>query len=268
MVKVGKHKESMIHTKYKVLVETAARQPNVRQSDIAAKLGITPQAVSEYIKQLFKESLITSDGPLNYRVTTKGVEAILRGAHEIKDYSRFVLEEVVRDVRVFTAIAAQDLEEGDKVGVWMKDGLLYAGEKHISGAAGIAIQKAQKGQDVGIRNLRGIIDLERGVVAICQIPRAERGGSRGVDYEKLKEAVKGKRYLCALGVEALMALKKIGKKPDAFFGVKEAVIEASHHGISPIVVGVDNEIPEMLRRLEKEGIPFNIADFSLSYGTR
>ncbi len=263
MARVRKHKESMIHTKYQVLVEIAARQPRIRQADIADKLGITPQAVSEYIKQLLRDGSVVSEAPMNYRVTNKGVEDIIKRAHEIKDYSRFVLDEVVRDVRVFTAVADKDLKEGERAAVWMKNGLLYAGEKHMSRATGVAIQNACKGEDVGIKNLRGLIDLKIGTVTICQVPRAEWGGSRGIDYEKLREKLRGRKYLCALGVEALVALRKINKKPDAFFGVKEAVVEASHHGISPIVVGVDNELPEMLRRLEEEGIRFNIVDVSL-----
>jgi putative transcriptional regulator len=253
----------MIHTKFRVLVEIAACQPNVRQADIAVKLNITPQAVSEYVKQLLREGFVSSEGPLNYRATTKGVEEIIKSAQEIRDYSRFVLEEVVNDVRVFTAIAAQDLQKGQEAGLWMKDGLLYAGEGYPSSAKGTVIRDVKKGQDVGIKNLRGIIALETGIVTICQIPRAERGGSFSVDYKKLRKEVRGRNYVCALGVEALAALRRINRNPVAFFGVKEAVVEASHHGINPLVVGVDTELPEMLRILKEAGVSFNILDVSL-----
>jgi putative transcriptional regulator len=255
--------ESLINTKFQVLVEIAAHQPNVRQADIAAKLNITPQAVSEYVKQLLSEGYVSSEGPLNYKATKEGVEEIIRSAQDIKGYTRFVLEEVVKEVRVFTAIAAQDLRKGQRVKVWMKNGLLYAGEKPDSKAGGITIRDAEKGQDVGIKNLEGMIQLETGVVTICKIPRTERGGSENLDYGKLKREVRGRKFLCALGVEALIALRKINKKTDAFFGVKEAVVEAAHHGIYPLVVGVDDELPELLRRLEDEEIPFNIVDVSL-----
>jgi putative transcriptional regulator len=264
---VRKHREELIHTKYRVLVEVAAKQPNVRQADIAARLGITPQAVSEYIKQLLKDGHISSEGPLNYRVTTTGVEEILRGAQEIKEYSRFVLDEVVRDVRVFTAIAANDLKEGQRVALWMRDGLLYAGENPRSRATGVVVRAVSEGHDVGVTDLRGIIELETGMVTICQIHRVERGGSRGVDYGKLRKKVRGRKYVGALGVEALVALREIKRKPDAFYGVIEAVVDASHHGLSPLVVGVDKELPEMLRRLEEEGIPFNVVDVSLESGS-
>lgn len=252
----------MINTKFQVLVDVADHQPNVKQADIAARLNITPQAVSEYVRQLISEGHVSSEGPLSYKITKEGVEKIIKGAQEIQGYSRFVLEEVVKDVRVFTAIAAQDLRKDQEVSVWMKNGLLYAGEKSDSKAKAITLQDAENGHDVGINDLKGMIELETGVVTICKIPRTERGGSENVDYEKLKKKVRGKKFICALGVEALIALRRINKKPIALFGVKETVIEASHHGIHPLVVGVDGEVPRLLRRLEDEEIPFNIVDIS------
>lgn len=44
-------------TKFQILIEVAAHQPNVRQKEIAEKIGVTPQAVSEYIKELVAEGL-------------------------------------------------------------------------------------------------------------------------------------------------------------------------------------------------------------------
>ena len=45
MIKILKTKSGV--TKFQVLIEIAAHQPNVRQKEIAAKIGITPQAVDE-----------------------------------------------------------------------------------------------------------------------------------------------------------------------------------------------------------------------------
>ena len=59
-------------TRFQILVEIAANQPDVRQKYIARKLGITPQAVSDYIKQLLKDGLILAEGRLRYRVSIKG----------------------------------------------------------------------------------------------------------------------------------------------------------------------------------------------------
>ncbi len=53
MIKILQTKSGV--TKFQVLIEIAAHQPNVRQKEIAAKIGITPQAVSEYIKELVND---------------------------------------------------------------------------------------------------------------------------------------------------------------------------------------------------------------------
>jgi len=65
-------------TKFQVLTEIAAHQPNVRQKEIAVKIGITPQAVSEYIKELTADGLIHSDGRVRYKITKDGLNGFWR----------------------------------------------------------------------------------------------------------------------------------------------------------------------------------------------
>jgi len=67
-------------TKFQILVEVASHQPNVRQSEIAHTLGITPQAVSEYLKELTNQGFVYSDGRVRYKATAKGVEWITEHA--------------------------------------------------------------------------------------------------------------------------------------------------------------------------------------------
>ncbi|RLG22876.1 Crp/Fnr family transcriptional regulator, partial [Methanosarcinales archaeon] len=55
MVEVLHRKKDI--TKFQILVEIAAHQPNIKQKKIAEKIGVTPQAVSEYIKELIEEGL-------------------------------------------------------------------------------------------------------------------------------------------------------------------------------------------------------------------
>ena len=111
-------------TRFQILVEIAAHQPDVRQKEIADKIGITPQAVSEYIKDLVLEGLLFSDGRVRYRVTKKGVEWVLERAMELKKYARFVMEDIVSHVSVATAIAEEGFDKGQRVSLRMDEGLL------------------------------------------------------------------------------------------------------------------------------------------------
>ena len=246
-------------TKFQILVEIAAHQPDVRQKEIADKIGVTPQAVSEYMKELVSEGLLFSDGRVRYRVTKTGVEWVLERAQELKKYARFVMEEIVNHVSIATAIAMEKVVKGQKVKLWMENGLLYAGtgDGEVTGSA---ISDANKDEDVGVTDLKGMIGLSPVNITICKVPRVERGGSGSVDYEMLKKHSKDKPYIAALGVEALISLRKINIEPNILFGAKESVVEAAFHGLSSLVVSVDEEVPSLLNRLESEGLNYEVFD--------
>jgi len=245
-------------TKFQILVEIAAHQPDVMQKEIANSIGITPQAVSEYIKDLVSEGFLYSDGRVRYRVTKNGVEWVLERAIELKKYARFVMEDIVSHVSVATAIARKKFSMGEHVSLMMENGLLYAGEE--GDVTGITISDAEEGEDVGVTDLKGMISFPPVNITICKVSRVEKGGSRSVDYEMLKNRSQGKPYIAAIGVEALVSLRKINVRPNILFGAKESVVEAAYHGLSSLVVSVDEEVPSLLNRLESEGLNYEVVD--------
>ncbi len=247
-------------TKFQILVEITAHQPNVRQREIAEKVGITPQAVSEYIKELTDDGLIFSDGRVRYKVTKKGIEWVIERTAELRRYANYVMEDVISHVSVWTAIAEEDYKAGQKVFLVMRNGLLYANTKEQHRATGILISDATASEDVGVTDLHGLIELEDVNIKVCKVPRVERGGSKQVDMDLLEELVKDSNYICALGVESLIALRKVGREPNVMFGAKESVVEAAFHGVSSVVVSVDEEVPPLLNRLESEGLAYELYD--------
>jgi biotin operon repressor len=54
-------------TRFQIMVEIAANQPTVHQKSIAAKLNVTPQAISEYMMKLEQDGWVASDGRSKYR---------------------------------------------------------------------------------------------------------------------------------------------------------------------------------------------------------
>ncbi len=263
MVEVLRSKRAS--SKFQILVEIAARQPNVRQKDIAEKLDITPQAVSEYIKKLAEEKMITiSRG--KYRITKEGVDFILRMTNELNEYSSYI-NNVVTNISVWAAVADDDLREGERAILKMRDGILYAQKVtpenlREDNASAICVSDATKGEDVGVKNIEGTIKMELGKITVCRIPRIQNGGSRNVDLERLRKEIeeKDKAIVCAIGIEALVALSRINITPEIKYGVKEAVIEASSKGLSLFVACVEDEIPSLLHRLEHEGFNYELLD--------
>src|SRR5512137_1451751 len=173
-------------SRFQILVEIAAHQPNLRQKEVASRLGVTPQAISEYIKELVADGLVTTDGRMRYSITKEGVEWLLDGAAELKRYARVVMEEIISHVSVWTALAELDLAEGERVSLEMRKGLLYANKKQGIDASGITISDAKAGEDVGVSDLQGLISLDEGRITICKVPRVQIGGSGKVDLPALK----------------------------------------------------------------------------------
>ena len=274
-------------SRFKILVEIAARQPDVRQSDIAEHLGLTTQAISDYVRELVAEGLVATNGRTHYSVTKKGAQWLLKGADELKRYARMVMEEVIEQVSVWTALAEVDLVQGERVSLEMRGGHLYAGKKVGIDATGIAISDASAGEDVGVSDLKGLLSLDAGTVVVCNVPRVQAGGSRKIDGEllkskiaekdlvgeelaarqalgdKLKSKIAEKDLVGALGTEALVALRKIGREPDVIFGARESAIEAARLGISSVIVSVDEQIPNILKRLEAEELKYEMVDLDM-----
>jgi putative transcriptional regulator len=245
-------------TRFQILVEVAAGQPQVKQSHVADRLGITPQAVSEYIKDLVTDGMITSSGRGQYSVTPTGVETIIEGAKELKDYSEHVLKNVVGQVSVWAALAQDDIRKDASVCLVMKDGILYASARNDVGACGVAVNDAHAGEDVGVTGLKGVIPLKRETVRVIRVPVIISGGSRAVNIKKLRDSLEG--IVAASGIEALAALKAADIEPDIFFGASGVIVDAAIRGVKGTLVVSEDVAPDAIQRLEAADIEYKVID--------
>jgi putative transcriptional regulator len=141
----------------------------------------------------------------------------------------------------------------------MEQGWLYASPGFRS-ATGTATMDARAREDVGVARLNGIIEHREGTIHVCKVPRIERGGSRRVRRDLLKEVVGQVQVVAAVGLEAWVALEAAGRRPDMFFGAREGVIEAAFHGLDCAIVIVDEEFTDFLKSLEAAGLGYTIHD--------
>ena len=260
MIEVLRNKN--LTTRLQILVEIANSGPNIQQRDIANELDITPQAVSDYIAQLIKDNMLTSEGRSSYRVTNEGVNWIIKALRQLNSYNSFI-QRAVTNISVCAALAESDLGKNQKVGLKMKNGLLFASPDVDSKATGITISEANSGEDAGITGIEGIVPLELGKVNIVRVPGIQRGGSRRVNIDRLREKLKKNSLITYLGLEALAALRKAGVDFQQF-GAVEAAIEATKSGLNTLVVCVENETSDLIGRLETEGIRYELIDASIS----
>lgn len=258
MVEILRNKN--LATRFRMLVEIANSGPNIQQREIAKKLDVTPQAISDYIRQLVKEGLLTSDGRLRYKVTSDGINWIIKVLRELRNYSAFV-EKAITNISVCAAVANCNLARGQTVGLEMKDGLLFATEQVGEGSRGIVVSDAKKGEDVGVSNIEGIVALEIGKVTILKVPGIHKGGSRKVNLDRLQGEIRGRPIIGAIGIEALIALRQVDAK-FYIYGTKEAAIEAAQSGLQPLVVCVEDEASGLIKRLEEENIGYELIDIA------
>jgi putative transcriptional regulator len=257
MVDILRNKK--LATKFQILVEVANSGPQIQQRDIAKKLEVTPQAISDYIAQLIKEGMLIAQGRSKYSVTNEGINWVIKMMRELRTYDTFI-EQAITNISVSAAVAHIDISKGQEVGLEMNGGLLYATGNAGSGAKGIATSDARAGEDVGVSNIDGIVTMEVGKVTILKMPSIQGGGSRMVNLNRLEREIKGKELVGGIGIEALVTLKKYASQPIYAYGVKDAAIEAARSGLSPLIVSVDTEISDLIRRLDEQGIDYDIIE--------
>jgi putative transcriptional regulator len=180
---------------------------------------------------------------------------------ELKGYTGLV-EKAITNISVCTAVAECDLTKGETVGLKMQQGLLYAVSPSAEGARGVTTSDAREGEDVGVTTIEGIVGLKIGEVTIFRVPGVGKGGSRDVNLTRLAGGLKDRRFVGALGIEAVVTLQRAGVNFQ-MYGVQEAAIEATYCGLNPAVVCAEDRIYGLIRRLEEVDIEYEIADIAI-----
>jgi putative transcriptional regulator len=257
MIEIFQNKNSA--TRFQILVQIAAYRPNIQQKHIATSLGITPQAVSDYIHQLIREEFVISTGRSRYQVSIRGVNWVLEMFREMRDYMSLVAR-AVNNITVCAAIAESDITEGQTVGLKMKNGFLFATSQPDNGARGIALSNVRQGEDLNVSNIEGVVELTKGKVTILQIPSIRKGGSRHTDMARLKARIDNSQQIGAIGIESLVALRLANIEPQYLYGVTEAAVEAVRCGLPFTVVCSDDAISGLIKKLQDEELEYEIVD--------
>lgn len=248
-------------TQFQILAEIAKNEPHLRQKDIAKKLGITVQAVSENLKNLADEGYVeTRMGRSRYKITKRGIDKVKMEAGDLKRFADEVLNIMSTYKSIWPAIAREDLKSGDRVGLVMENGTLYA-EKNDSSAYAEVLSDAYKGEDVALIKLGGTIDLKPGKVTIIILPTINQGGSRSVDYQKIKKVMK-KDFdkVGIMGTVSRAVVDKFNIKPDFEFATPYATVAASKRGLDILVFTVGKMNRSITRKLDENGIEYKIYD--------
>ena len=256
MVDVLDNKRSA--TKFRVLVEIAERQPAVNQGEIAGAVGVTSQAVSEYIRELVDNGFVEKEARSRYRVTKRGVDWLFRQASDVRRFADHVTEDVLGSMQEDAAFATADIEAGETVSLSIQEGLLHASPGDDGPATGIATTDAEVGAVVGVTGFAGVIDLEPGTVTVFQVSpirSAEPGESTA-----LADAAAAADVVVSAGVEAVAVLQASGLDPDVTFAAGEVAADAAGRGLDVVVVATTDLAGRVTDALRDSGLAYEVDD--------
>jgi len=247
-------------TRYQILVEIAERQPAVNQKEIADAIGITAQAVSDYLQNLIEHDYVEKHGRGRYEVTKEGVDWLISQTDSLREFVEHVSADVIGQVDVETVLATADIDEGETVSLTMRDGILRAVSGDTGSATAVAVTSATAGEDIGITNFEGVVDYDLGTVTVVAIPKVQDGGSSAVDPDRLRELARGQDLVAIAGVEAHAAAEEAALEPDIRFGSASAVQEAAARGLDVVLLAATDQLSSHTDKLRDQNVSYEVVD--------
>ena len=245
-------------TRFRILVEIAEHQPAVSQGEIADAVGVTSQAVSEYIRDLVDEGYVEKEGRSRYRVTNEGVDWLFQSATDVRRFVDHVTDDVLGNVQEDAAVAQADVEEGETVSLSLVDGLLHARPSGEGNATGVATTDAAAGEVVGVTGFEGVIDLDPGHVTVVQVPAIRSGTVNG--SRDLAEVCTEISIVTAAGVEAVAALRAADVEPTTYFAPGEVAADAASRGLDALVVATPDTVGRVTDALRDAGVSYDVTE--------
>ncbi|MFC7019734.1 MULTISPECIES: MarR family transcriptional regulator [Haloarcula] len=247
-------------TRYQILVEIADRQPAVSQQEIAGEIGVTSQAVSNYLQDLVGLGHVEKLGRGRYEVTKEGVDWLISQTDHLRNYVQHVSEDVIGQVDVETVLATTDVSEGETVSLTMRDGVLRAMAGSTGSATAVAVTEAAAGTEVGITNVEGVVDYELGTVTVVSVPKVQNGGSRAVEPGTIADLAGGHDLVAVAGVEALATARAAAVEVDVRFGSASAVQEAATKGLDVLLLAATDRVSSHTDNLADGNISYEVVD--------
>jgi len=242
-MKILRDKKSL--TKFLILYLSAVEKPN-KLSDLSESLDMSEQGVSNYLSDMEKEELIDTSGH-RYHPTSKGMEYVRDVIHEISTFLEEASERIEFISRC-TAIADENIEENQDVGLFMKDGFLHASKKESS-SMGTALTSAIEGYPVLVGGLHGITELKIGTLYILTADIEDTSDKKTADIMKKINDLEYDKV-------AVMDEKEYGLAnilnidPDIKFAPLESSMHAADKGLNVLLMVDEDNIENIVEKIK------------------
>lgn len=226
------------------------RDAGATLSEVAQRLGVTVQAVSVYAKALEADGLLGPDD--DARVTPKGLQVLHEGVRQL----RGALDAVATPlsvIRVTSAIATAPVKEGERVGLFMTGGELTARPRARASSTGRATHDARAGDELVVGDLSGLVDLDAGRIHVIGVPSPAEGGSRKVDFPRLRGVLKDAQRpakIGAVGTGATVLARRFGDV-DFEFAAERAAFNAAERGLDVRLFVTRDRLPQVMQAFDQ-----------------
>ena len=211
-------------THFQILGEISKQEPNLKQKDLAERLGITIQAVSENIKTLTELGYITyKDGRAPYKITQKGILKVKKDAITLRKYSDTVLETMTY-YKCFD-VALTNL----KGTIEIKDSKILI----------ITLPPIKQG---------GSRSTDMDLIKEIYNEKYENYGLSSIDK------------VAAIGTTSHVIANHLGIPVDIEFGVSEAAQSAVRKGLNVMILSIGDMSKNISKDLEDANIPYQVVD--------
>lgn len=226
---------------------TANRHTRLRT--IAERLGMTVQGVSDYAHRLEAEGLLAVDEG-EYRATKKGIDFLQGRLRELRAF----VEQASRStafVETTLALAGAATRRGDRLGLFMEEGLLVAYPDRASASVGLATEDAAKGEDVAVRGLQGIVALKPGRITLVRVP-ASRAAAKRVRPEASGKIITRSRsaLVATMDVEGVVAARRLRLHPRIEFAPLAGTVAAAERGMDVLLLLPEARVAEAVQVIE------------------
>lgn len=256
----------------RLLVLRAFRErPRTTFREIGAELDVTVQAVSTYVHGLAEDGLL-EDRDGGFAVTPSGLAALTEGLARLKR----AVDEAYTPLAVVdlaSAIAGNRIAPGDEVGLFMEAGDLVARAGAESASRGRAVTAAERGEEVIVRDLAGVVDLKPGRLVVLKVPSPVEGGSRRVPARRVRAALAREGLdaarVGAFGTGARALARRAGLAVDFDFAGVEASFNAAELGLDVALFVSRDLLQDALQVLDERNartlrrVPIAIVDLPL-----
>lgn len=236
-----------------LILREFTERPRTPLRDVALRLGVTVQAVSQHVQAMEEAGLVRADAA-GREPTASGVQALQEGLADLKRAVDEAFAALAR-VDVTAAVAGTAVREGEPVGLFMEGGELVARAAAPSSSRGRAVHAARAGEEVAVRDLGGVVDLKPGRITVLELPTVAEGGGRVVAARELKGHLRENRVafdrVAATGVGGRLLARRAGLGPDIVHAPVEAVFHAAELGLDVLLLAARDEIPGALARFEE-----------------